>query len=295
MNLHHKGILFALLGSVLWGASGIAGQFLMQGREISPEWLASVRMIGAGVLLLLLDGTRHAWDIFSVWKTRRDAVTLLLFSVIGMIGVQYTYFKAIVLSNAPTATILQYMMPFIILAWVAVSTRTVPSAKICACALAAVGGTALLVTRGEWGTLSVSEEALAWGLSSAAAAAFYIAQPKNIIRRWRSSLVVGWGMLVGGIAFSPIARPWEPVGNFDTAALAALGFVIVFGTAAAFWIYLSSVEYIEPSEAGLLNSAEPLSSVLFSVLFLGMSFGMAEMAGTLLIIGAVLTVTKDNS
>ena len=123
------------------------------------------------------------------------------------------------------------------------------------------------------------------------AAAFYVAQPKNIIRRTRSSLVVGWGMLIGGLAFSPIARPWSPAGYFDAAALAALAFVIVFGTAIAFWIYLSSVETIEPSEAGLLNSVEPLSSILFSMLFFQMSFGLPECIGTLLIIIAVgLTV-----
>lgn len=287
MSPHLKGVIFAILGSILWGASGIGGQFLMQDRGIEAEWFASVRMIGAGILLLALDGWRHGGDIFSIWKERRNAFSLLFFAVIGMLGVQYTYFKAIALSNAATATILQYMMPFCIIAWESFSARRLPSVKIFLCLFAAVGGTVLLVTHGEWGTLAISTAALAWGLSSAVAAAFYIAQPKNIIRRTRSSLVVGWGMLIGGIAFSPIARPWAPAGNFDTPALLALAFVIIFGTAAAFWIYLSSVETIEPSEAGLLNSVEPLSSILFSILFFQMSFGIAECAGALLIIIAV--------
>lgn len=294
MNPHTKGVIFAILGSVLWGASGIGGQFLMQDRGIEPEWFASVRMIGAGILLLILDGWRHQGNIFSIWKNPRDALSLVLFAVIGMVGVQYTYFKAIALSNAATATILQYMMPFCIIAWESLVARRLPSARTFLCLFAAVGGTVLLVTHGEWGTLAISTAALAWGLSSAVAAAFYIAQPKEIIRRTRSSLVVGWGMLVGGIAFSPIARPWAPVGTFDTPALLALAFVIVFGTAAAFWIYLASVETIEPSEAGLLNSVEPLSSIIFSILFFSMAFGLPEAIGSLLIIGAVgMTVKRD--
>lgn len=290
-----KGIFLALFGSTLWGASGIAGQFLMQDRGVSPEWLAAARMIAAGILLLVLDGVRHKESIFSIWKRRSDAVTLLLFSVIGMLGVQYMYFAAIVESNAPTATILQYMMPILVIGWTAFRRRRLPCRRDVLCAALAIGGTALLVTRGEWGTMAISPAALAWGLGSAAAAAFYVIQPKELIRRERSSLVVGWGMLIGGIAFSPIARPWAPAGTFDSAALLALAFVVVFGTAAAFWLYLSSVEYIEPSEAGLLNSAEPLSSILFSMLFFGMAFGAAEWAGTAMVILAVLGVSAGES
>lgn len=287
----YKGIGLALFGSVLWGASGIAGQFLMQDRAVPPEWFASVRMIAAGILLLLLDAYRHSGDIFGIWRDRREAAALVLFSVIGMLGVQYTYFAAIAASNAATATILQYMMPILVIFWTALQQRRMPRRREMLCAALAVGGTVLVVTHGRWGTLAISPEALAWGLGSAAAAAFYVVQPKALIRRWRSSLVVGWGMLVGGLAFSPIARPWEAAGNFDMAAAAALVFVVVFGTAAAFWLYLSSVEYIEPGEAGLLNSAEPLSSILFSVVLLGMSFGLAECAGAALIIVSVLLVT----
>lgn len=293
MSPHTKGVIFAILGSVLWGASGIGGQFLMQSRGVGPEWFASVRMIGAGILLLMLDGLRHR-DIFFIWKNRWDAMSLFLFAVVGMVGVQYTYFKAIALSNAATATILQYMMPFGIIGWESFCARRLPSRRTFFCLFAAVGGTVLLVTRGEMGTLAITPAALAWGLSSAAAAAFYVAQPKTIIRRTRSSLVVGWGMLVGGLAFSPIARPWTPVGTFDTAALLALAFVIVFGTAAAFWIYLASVETIEPSEAGLLNSAEPLSSIAFSILIFSMAFGLPEILGALLIITAVGVTMKGS-
>lgn len=294
-SMRAKGIFLALFGSTLWGASGIAGQFLMQDRGVSPEWLAAVRMIAAGLLLLAFDGARHKGDIFSIWKKRADAVTLLLFSVIGMLGVQYMYFAAIVESNAPTATILQYMMPILVIGWTAFRGRRFPSRRDIFCAALAVGGTALLVTRGEWGTMAISPAALAWGLGSAAAGAFYVVQPKTLIRKWRSSLVVGWGMLAGGLAFSPIARPWAPAGIFDSAALLALAFVVIFGTAAAFWLYLSSVEYIEPSEAGLLNSAEPLSSILFSMLFFGTAFGAAEWAGTAMVILAVLGVSAGEN
>lgn len=290
---HGKGVALAVAGSVLWGASGIAGQFLLQDRGVTPEWLSAARMIGAGILLLGLDGLRCGGDIFSIWKSRHEALMLLLFGVLGMVGVQYTYFAAIALSNAATATILQYTMPILVILWTAFAERTRPSGRVLAALILAVGGVLLLVTRGEWGTLAVSPEALFWGLLSAAGAAFYTVQPKGLIRRWRSSLVVGWGMLIGGLFLSPLASLAAPPGLWDLPAYGALTFVVVFGTAAAFSLYISSVAYIEPGEASLLNSMEPLSSILFSVALLGMTFGAAELCGAAAILAAVYWVSRD--
>lgn len=288
-----RGIALALAGSVLWGASGIAGQILLQDRGVTPEWLSAARMIGAGLLLLLMDGAQHGRELFAVWRERRTAAMLVCFAVLGMVGVQYTYFAAIALSNAATATILQYMMPILVILWTAFSEGCRPSGRVLAALVLAVGGTALMVTRGEWGTLAISPAALFWGLLSAAGAAFYIIQPRPLLARWRSSLIVGWGMLLGGLFLSPLAGLFTPPGQWDGTAYGALVFVIVFGTAAAFWLYISSVEYIEPGEASLLNSMEPLSSLLFSAVFLGMTFGAAELAGAAAILAAVLSVSRQ--
>ena len=152
MKAHGKGAALAAAGSVLWGASGIAGQVLLQDKGVTPEWLSAARMIGAGVLLLALTAQRGE-RLFPIW--REKALSLLLFGVLGMIGVQYTYFAAIALSNAATATILQYTMPILVILWTALTERRMPGARVLAALVLAVGGVALLVTRGEWGTLAI--------------------------------------------------------------------------------------------------------------------------------------------
>ena len=52
--------------------------------------------------------------------------------------------------------------------------------------------------------------------------------------------------------------------------------------------------YIEPGEASLLNSMEPLSSILFSVVLLGMTFGAAELCGAALVLAAVFWVSRES-
>ncbi|HUN04623.1 MAG TPA: DMT family transporter, partial [Niabella sp.] len=97
-----NGILLGITAATLWGISGTLGQFLFQQRGINVEWLITVRLLISGVGLLILAKTTKN-DIFSIWKNRKDAIELMLFSVIGMVGVQYTYFAAIKHSNAATA------------------------------------------------------------------------------------------------------------------------------------------------------------------------------------------------
>ncbi len=53
MNTYAKGVAMGLFAATLWSVSGTSGQFLFHQRAMSVEWLMTVRMLGAGSLLLL--------------------------------------------------------------------------------------------------------------------------------------------------------------------------------------------------------------------------------------------------
>jgi hypothetical protein len=88
-------------------------------------------------------------------------------------------------------------------------------------------GTVLLVTHGEMGVLQISLEALLWGLSSALALAFYTVQPVALLKHHDSAVVVGWGMLVGGLAYVGWSQPWSVPGQWDIGTWAAVVFIVV--------------------------------------------------------------------
>ena len=69
-------------------------------------------------------------------------------------------------------------------------------------------------------------------------------------------------------------------------------YVIIFGTIMAFGCYLGSLKYIQPAEAGILGSLEPLSAIILSIVFLGASFDLMDILGTALIVGAVVLLAK---
>ena len=236
--------------------------------------------------MLLMDKIIYHGRTFSIWN-RSSRKDIIIFSFFGMLGTQYTYTATILYSNAATATILQYLMPIIILLYVLLSERRKPMIRESLCMLMAVIGTFLLVTKGSFDTLAISKEALFWGLICAFAAAFYTLQPRNMLKRYNSSLVVGWGMFGGGTLLSFFQSPFDFKGIFDIGAAAAILFVVVCGTVISFWAYIESTKYLYPTEVGTMASIEPFSSVVLSVVFMNVAFGLPEITGSILIVGTV--------
>src|SRR5690606_8973394 len=138
-------------------------------------------------------------NIGVVWKDRKDSIKLLIFSITGIVAIQYTYFAAINHSNAATATVLQYVGPIIIAVYLAVKHRRPPKPNELVAIFLAVAGTFLLVTHGDIDSLAISPIALFWGLSSAVALAVYTLQTLPLLAKYKATSVIGWGMLCGGL------------------------------------------------------------------------------------------------
>lgn len=287
-----KGIVYGLLGGSLWGVGGVAGEYLLVERGVSAAWLTATRLLLGGFLLLAAEALRKRRLLFSVWQEPGLCQSLFLFGILGMWATQYCYFAAIKASNAPTATILQFLNPILILGWYWLSERRWPRGRELLCILGALVGTLCLVTRGNFGTLAVSGAALFWGLLSAGAAAVYTIQPRHMITHHGTPLIVGWGMMVGGLCFLPLARPWGEAVPGDIAFWGAYTFVIIFGTVLSFSLYLMSTTYIAPAETSLLGAVEPVVSVLFSLWLFSFLLNGWELFGMALILVTVIVVTR---
>ncbi|PFB04610.1 EamA family transporter [Priestia megaterium] len=286
-----KGIALVLTGAILWGVSGTVAQYLFQQQGFSAEWLTVVRLLLSGILLLGFAYSKEKQHIWRIWKSKRDALSLVLFSILGMLAVQYTYFAAIQHGNAATATVLQYVGPALITCYLAFRSKRLPTIKEMVAVALSIFGTFFLVTHGDIHSLSISGWAVFWGISSAFALAFYTLQPHNLLAKWGSTIIVGWGMLIGGIGLSFIHPPWVFEGQWSFSAYLAVVFIIIFGTIIAFYFYLESLKYLSASETSLLACVEPLSAAFLSVIWLHVTFGFAEWLGTLCIISTVVILS----
>ncbi len=290
-----KGIVLVLIAAIFWGISGTVAQFLFHEKGFRADWLVVVRLMASGIILLGLAQTVMKQNIWTVWRVKQDAIQLLLFGLIGMLGVQYTYFAAIQYGNAATATILQYLAPVLITCFICFRNRKLPTKQELAAVGLALLGTFLLVTGGKIESLTISKAAFFWGVASAFSLAFYTLQPGRLLKNWGSFLTVGWGMIIGGIALNFINPIWRFQGQWSFSSFAAVLFVILFGTLIAFYCYLESLKYISAAETSLLGSAEPLSAAFLAVIWLRVPFGLAEWIGTISILSTIfiLSIVKN--
>jgi drug/metabolite transporter (DMT)-like permease len=277
--------------ATLFGVGGTFAQFLFQRRGVNIDWLVTMRLLSSGAVLLLISAMRQGRRILAVWRT--DAVALILFGLLGMLAVQYTYMAAIQDSNTATATVLQFTAPAMIAVWLALAGRRLPSAREAAAIGLAMLGTFFLVAHGKIGALSISPPALFWGVASAVAAAFNSLQPVRMLRKYGATAVGGWGMLVGGVALSFLHAPWKVEGVWDATAYGFTAFILLFGTLVAFYLYITALRLIGAQKSSLLTCAEPLSAAVLAVWWLGVSWGGMDWLGTACILATIVLLAKE--
>ncbi len=291
-NQRLNGVALVLTAATLWGVSGSIAQYLFQEKGFNVQWVVVVRLLAAGILMLFLSYPKNKNKIWHIWKNGKDRIQLIVFSLFGMLAVQYTYFMAIEISNAATATVLQYLAPVLILGYILFQSKRLPTYKELIVIFLAIAGTVLLVTNGSFDTLSVSMWGLVWGISSAFALAFYTLHPSQLIRKWGTMVVVGWGMLIGGLSLSLIHPPWNIQVSWEVSSISATIFIIIFGTLIPFYCFLESLQYISASEASTLSCTEPLSAAVISVVWLHVSFGVFQWIGTGFIVSTIFLIAR---
>lgn len=296
-----RGVVAALVGGAMWGFSGTCAQYLYQHYEIDPLFITWVRMLGSGILFLILLAFTQRGKLRAIAGDRRELGRLALFGIAGLFLCQFTYTTSVNATNAGTATVLQSLNTVFILAATCLMMRRAPRAmEIGGLALALVA-TWLIATKGNLTALMIPPAGLVWGLINAASCTFYIMYPKHLFARWGSLPVTGIGMLIGGIAAVAIwglgglwgAAPVVPQLGLD--GVLVLAAIVVVGTLAAFGLYLHGVSIVGSVKGGLLGTTEPASAMVFAALWLGTMFTWADWIGLVLMMAMIFLVTLSGS
>lgn len=292
INKRAVGIIITLVAGVCWGFSGAGGQFLFMYKEATSNWLVPIRLFSAGLIMLIYLFIQERNKIFAPWKNWRDAKDLLIFTVFGMTLCQYSYFTTIQYSNAGVATVLQYTGPAMILVYVCLRQKKLPTITEVIAVILSIGGTFLLATHGDITSFALSKEALIWGAIAALTLVIYTLQPSRLIDNYGSGIVLGWSMFLGGIVMLSIFKPWEAkevIIDWQCIAIAAM--VIVIGTIVSFNLYLKGVQLIGPAKASLIACIEPVAAIIFSAAWLGVQFMPMDLVGMTCTITAVVLLS----
>ncbi|EHY4895197.1 EamA family transporter [Salmonella enterica] len=290
-QLKQNGIISVIIAATLWGSTGVSAQYLLNTTKSTPLTVAMLRMGLAGILLLIFGAFRERKNLLSVFSSLRDTMSLLFFTIVGAVTVQFTFLVTVAESDAATATVLQFTSPAIVIMASCLITRRIPEWRMILSVCLAIGGAFLLVTHGSFTSLRISTTALIWGVVSALAAAFYVIWPISLIRRYGAIPVVGWSLFIGGVFLFILSPDIQFIPAWDLSAIMSAGYLIVVGTAVTFCLYLSGAQKIGSARASAICCIEPLVSAVLSVLLLHIAFGSADWTGTLMVLLAVALMT----
>ncbi len=289
-----RGMLVTLMGGILWGFSGTCGQYIFQQEAASSQWVTCVRMLGAGVVLIALGLAKQGRNYAAVWRDKKDAAGLLLFAVLGLMFSQYTYMTAISYSNSGTTTALQCTGQVLVLIYSCILVRRWPTRLESVGVVLAVGGTFLLATHGKLGNLAISPLALAWGMASALSLALYTLLPVRLIKKYGSTVITGWGMLIGGVVLSAATRMWAQPVHLTPSVLLTLAVVVLLGTAGAYSLYLEGVACLGAVKASMIACSEPVAAMVISAVWLHTRFTFCDVLGVAAILSMVLLIAREN-
>ncbi len=288
----NKGILLVILSTILWAINGNMGSYLFKYKGITPEHLTMFRLVFAGLILLVYEHCTQKRQVFNIFKDKNNLNKLFFFAFFGILFMQYGYFAAIKYSNAATATTLQSLSPFIILVVTSIWMKKLPTKNIVLALLFALIGTFMLITHGKINELAITKAALFYGLLAAFGYANYNLISIPLQKKYKTSLIVGWGMFISGIGFTILFNPLSVPITMTFTTLLGIIYIVVLGTLFPLLFYLIGAKLIGIQKASILGLIEPVTSTIIAVLFLGENFIILDYTGIILVIFALYLLTS---
>lgn len=283
------GIILVLSCGIMWGVSGVLGQYVFQSSDVNAVQLSIIRQFISGVVLLIIAAIKRDKKALSIWSKPKSIISMLFFALAGVMGVQFTYFASIEHSNAATGTVIQFTYIIMILLFTTIFMHKKPHSYEALSVICAFVGIFLIATHGSLNSLAISRPALTWGLTSAVCFTIYCLYPQKLYNEYGLINVIGWSSLIAAIFLAVITRTFS-LPHMNARIIAASLAVAVVGSLIPFTIYGLGISILGSVKASLFVTVEPVSSALLTWIFLGTRFTRMDMIGFLLILGSIQVV-----
>ncbi|MFD8982379.1 DMT family transporter [Streptomyces sp. NPDC059564] len=294
----NAGLGLALVSACAFGGSGVAAKPLIEA-GLDPLHVVWLRVAGAALVLSPL-----AWRHRDL--VRRRPLLLAGFGLVAVAGVQAFYFASLSRIPVGVALLLEYLGPALLLGWIRFVQRKPVTRAAAAGAAVAVVGLACVVEI--WSGLSLDPLGVLLGLAAACCQAFYfvfadqgtdgddVPDPMGVI---------AYGMLVGAVVMTVIARPWRmdwgvlggdaALGEQSVPALVLLGWVVLVATVFAYLTGVVSVRRLSPQVAGVVACLEAVIATVLAWVLLGEHLSTPQIVGGALVLGGAFIAQSSRA
>ncbi len=286
-----KGLLFVVLGGILWGTAGAFVRFF------EAKGFASVQMafcrLTITAILFMVSVFFYKKELFKI--KLKDLWIFLGSGIFSVLFFSLCYYETMELAPVSVAVILLYTAPvFVMLMSCLFFKEKLTLKKVIACAVAFLG---CLLISGVIGVNSVAPKAIVTGLLSGLGYALYSIFGRLAINRGYNSITISMYTFIiaaiGSIPFAGVEKlPALINGDIEIIVMAVLFAVI--NALLPYLFYTIGLTYIESGKASIFASVEPVVATLIGTLFMHEHLDAYGIAGIALVIFAVVLLNLKN-
>ena len=290
------GYLMVMSAALLFAVNGTVSKVVLQS-GISPLELTQVRATGAFLgFALVLAVTRRE----SLQLRRRELPYLIVFGIAGVALVQWLYFVSIGRLPIGIALLIEYIAPILIAIWAWAVFKERIRRRIWVALVFAVVGLALVVE--VWSGLSLDGLGVTAALCAALAYAVYVLMAERAVRRRDPASLTAYGFLFAAIFWAAVQPVWRfPAGRLDD-RVSLLGhlerfslpvwllllYIVIAGTMITFLLVAAALRHISATRVGIVAMLEPVAASAVAFVWLGESFGTAQLLGGAIVLAGIL-------
>jgi len=276
------GYALALTAAAIFGIGGIVAKLGFRA-GFEPSQLAELRIIFSFLLLLGVLAIFRRGDLA---VGRADLPMLALFGIVGIGGVQLSYYESIQRLPIGVALVIQYTAPLLLLLYARATGKRVDG-RLWVAAFLTIAGCALVVGLYDESMRAVNAVGALLALLAAVIFAVYFILAERVLDRHRP-----WTALLYALGFALIAwavlrpvwlLPWD---------LAAEQWPLVAGiailTVTPFALTLTAVSLIPAARVGLTSTFEPVVAAIAAFFILSEALEPPQLVGGAVVLTGIV-------
>ncbi|MBE6528043.1 MAG: DMT family transporter [Thermoplasmata archaeon] len=287
---HHLGVIAAFAAGILWSFLGPAV------RLCTDIGLSTVQMTWLRYITVVIVMASYVL-IFRRECLKVNRFELLLMVVMAVVGVMLNstlYFESMLLVSLSLATVLQYLSPFVVVAFsVPLFHENLTRNKVIAVSMAFIGCilcTGLISSPGEMNSLGIT-----LGAISGFCYGTYVLCSKRLAQNGISSTtILFYTSIMCFIGLGPLCDAPDAL-SIMTESVESLLLIVLLGlflTLAPFWLFNYSLEKIEAGKASIISFVEPLVASIIGFSIYGEILTVEAMIGMAMIMLALIIINR---
>jgi drug/metabolite transporter (DMT)-like permease len=276
------GVLLALTSASGFGVMPVLTKVVYDD-GVGTLGVLSVRFTLAALVLLALARLRG-----EAIPRGRQLRALVLLGAVGYVVESLCYFSALTRISAGLTALLLYLYPALVVVLSALVLRHRPGRVAIGCVVVATIGTALTI-----GPVAGGQAlGVLLGLAAAASYAIYIVLSSTATQGVGPLATSAVVMGACGLVYDALAVGTGAPLPSSAGAWLALAGVTILGTVVAVAAFFAALALLGPPDTAVLSTMEPVVSVGVAAVALGESLSPVQLAGGVLVIGAVVVLAR---